>query len=223
LALWEPLARDGVARAQNNIGACFSEGLGVERDPALVREMAVAGGRWRRCGRAAQLATAYFKGVGVESDGVRAAELSSRRRGTGRRSAQDMLSWILLEGDVIRRRRRGASLGAGSCRERRRRRHDPAGHALSQRQSGVERDAAVAADWWRPRRRVGRCRRAGDAPAPRTISAAASPSNRVTRCLALRGQAGAGTLAAPSSDRFARADARGDCEAGRRAQLADAP
>ena len=29
LALWEPLARAGVARAQNNIGACFSEGLGV--------------------------------------------------------------------------------------------------------------------------------------------------------------------------------------------------
>src|ERR1700675_3484532 len=35
LALWEPLARAGVARAQNNIGACFSEGLGVARDAAL--------------------------------------------------------------------------------------------------------------------------------------------------------------------------------------------
>jgi len=35
LALWEPLARAGVARAQNNIGACFSEGLGVERDSAI--------------------------------------------------------------------------------------------------------------------------------------------------------------------------------------------
>ena len=34
LALWEPLARAGVARAQNNIGACFSDGLGVECDPA---------------------------------------------------------------------------------------------------------------------------------------------------------------------------------------------
>jgi uncharacterized protein len=35
LASWESLAQAGVGRAQNNIGACFSEGLGVERDPIL--------------------------------------------------------------------------------------------------------------------------------------------------------------------------------------------
>ena len=35
LAIWEPLARKGHARARNAIGACFAEGLGVERDPAL--------------------------------------------------------------------------------------------------------------------------------------------------------------------------------------------
>ncbi|HXV29567.1 MAG TPA: sel1 repeat family protein, partial [Sinorhizobium sp.] len=29
LAIWEPLARAGHARAQNNIGACFAGGLGV--------------------------------------------------------------------------------------------------------------------------------------------------------------------------------------------------
>lgn len=34
LALWGPLAHAGIGRAQNNIGACFAEGLGVERDPA---------------------------------------------------------------------------------------------------------------------------------------------------------------------------------------------
>ena len=33
LAIWEPLAQAGVARAQNNIGACFADGLGVEADP----------------------------------------------------------------------------------------------------------------------------------------------------------------------------------------------
>ena len=32
LAIWGPLAHAGVARAQSNIGACFAEGLGVERD-----------------------------------------------------------------------------------------------------------------------------------------------------------------------------------------------
>ena len=35
LALWEPLARAGHARAQNNIGACFAEGLGVPSDRPL--------------------------------------------------------------------------------------------------------------------------------------------------------------------------------------------
>jgi len=35
LAIWTPLGHAGVARAQSNIGACFSEGLGVERDPKL--------------------------------------------------------------------------------------------------------------------------------------------------------------------------------------------
>jgi TPR repeat protein len=32
LAIWGPLAHAGIARAQTNIGACFAEGLGVERD-----------------------------------------------------------------------------------------------------------------------------------------------------------------------------------------------
>jgi len=35
LEIWGPLAHAGVARAQNNVGACFTEGLGVERDPKL--------------------------------------------------------------------------------------------------------------------------------------------------------------------------------------------
>ena len=35
LAIWGPLAHAGVPRAQNNIGACFAEGLGVPRDLAL--------------------------------------------------------------------------------------------------------------------------------------------------------------------------------------------
>ena len=35
LEIWTPLAHAGVARAQNNIGACFAEGLSVERDAKL--------------------------------------------------------------------------------------------------------------------------------------------------------------------------------------------
>ncbi len=32
LSIWEPLARAGNARAQNNIGACFAGGMGVEKN-----------------------------------------------------------------------------------------------------------------------------------------------------------------------------------------------
>jgi TPR repeat protein len=35
LAIWGPLAHAGVGRAQNNVGACFAEGLGVPRDLVL--------------------------------------------------------------------------------------------------------------------------------------------------------------------------------------------
>lgn len=33
LSIWEPLARAGNARAQNNIGACFAGGLGSPEIP----------------------------------------------------------------------------------------------------------------------------------------------------------------------------------------------
>ena len=60
LALWEPLAQAGVARAQNNIGACFLEGLGVERNPELaVKWLSLAAER-RRPGRAAKSGDGLF-------------------------------------------------------------------------------------------------------------------------------------------------------------------
>ena len=80
LAIWEPLAQAGVARAQNNIGACFAEGLGVERDPALaVRWLTLAAEAGDPVGQR-NLAALYFKGEGVEQDYARAAELYRARR-----------------------------------------------------------------------------------------------------------------------------------------------
>ena len=35
LAIWSPLAQQGIARAQTAVGACFAYGQGVERDDAL--------------------------------------------------------------------------------------------------------------------------------------------------------------------------------------------
>src|ERR1700676_4816971 len=89
LAIWEKLAQAGVARAQNNIGACFSEGLGVERDPDLaLRGLTLAAEGGDPAGQR-NLATAYFRGLGVASDGKRASELYRAAAEQGDGLAQD--------------------------------------------------------------------------------------------------------------------------------------
>ena len=75
LAIWGPLAQSGVARAQNNVGACFAEGLGVARDPELaLRWLTLAAEAGDPVARR-NLAALYFKGEGVAQDHTRAAAL----------------------------------------------------------------------------------------------------------------------------------------------------
>src|SRR5262249_33477953 len=99
LEIWAPLAHTGVARAQNNIGACFAEGLGVERDAKLAeRWLALAAQGGDAVGQR-NLAALYFKGEGIAQDNARAAELYRAAAEQGDAQAQDMLSWMLLEGE----------------------------------------------------------------------------------------------------------------------------
>ncbi|MGN6460898.1 MAG: tetratricopeptide repeat protein, partial [Pseudolabrys sp.] len=92
LSIWGVLAHQGVARAQNNVGACFSEGIGVERDEALaLKLLTLAADAGDPIGQR-NLAAIYFKGEGVESDPVRAAELYRTAAEAGDATAQDMLS-----------------------------------------------------------------------------------------------------------------------------------
>ncbi len=101
LALWEPLARDGVARAQNNIGACFAEGLGVAPNAELAyRWLSLAAEAGDPVGQR-NLAALYFKGEGVAQDYDCAARLYRAAAEQGDGPAQDMLSWMLLEGEVV--------------------------------------------------------------------------------------------------------------------------
>jgi len=75
LEIWTPLAQAGVARAQSNIGACFSEGLGVERDAKLAERWLVLAADGGDPVGQRNLATLFFKGEGVEQDNARAASL----------------------------------------------------------------------------------------------------------------------------------------------------
>ena len=97
LDIWGPLAHAGVARAQNNVGACFAEGLGVERNASLaLRWLTLAAEAGDPVGQR-NLAALYFKGEGVEQDHERAANLYRAASEAVDAAAQDMLSWMLLE------------------------------------------------------------------------------------------------------------------------------
>jgi len=147
LEIWTPLAHAGVGRAQNNIGACFSEGLGVERDPKLAeRWLALAAAGGDPVGQR-NLASLYFKGDGVAQDNARAAELYRSAAEQGDAQAQDMLSWMLLEGavdsDYPEARRWAEAAAAQGIASSMTRLGMIFHNAL-----GVERDAAQAAAWW---------------------------------------------------------------------------
>lgn len=171
LDLWGPLAHAGVSRAQNNIGACFAEGLGVERDDALaLKWLTLAADSGDPVGRR-NLAALYFKGQdslgqGIEADFDRAAELYRLAAEAGDAPAQDMLSWMLLEGEAIAPDHAEARRWALAAAEQ--------GVAASMARLGliyhnalgVERDPAVAAHWWR------RAASAGDADGQAMLGAA---------------------------------------------------
>ncbi len=91
LAVWGPLAHAGVPRAQNNVGACFAEGLGVERDATLARRwLTLAADAGDPVGQR-NLATLYFDGVGLERDYALAVALYRAAAEQGDGPAQDPL------------------------------------------------------------------------------------------------------------------------------------
>jgi len=217
LGIWGPLAHAGVARAQNNVGACFAEGLGVDRDPELALRWLILAAQARDPVGQRNLAAAYFKGEGVAQDRARAAELYRAAAEQGDGPAQDMLSWMLLEGgipvDAVEARRwalAAAEHGIASAMTR--------VGMLYHNALGVERDPVEAACWWR------RGAAHGDADGQAMLGAAHTLGSGVPRdpvaALAwlLRAQAGGSTLAASFlAPARAALDAEGAAEAERRA------
>src|SRR5690606_18385178 len=145
LAIWEPMARAGHARAQNNIAACFSGGYGVEENAELAA-------KWLRLSAESgdpvgqrNLATLHFRGEGVKQDDDEAMRLYRLAADQGDATAQDMLSWMLAEqGDyeeakLLAEQAAGQGVAASMTR---------LGN-LYHDALGVERDAALAAGWWR--------------------------------------------------------------------------
>lgn len=148
MEIWGPLAHAGVPRVQNNFGACFADGLGVERDSKRALQwLSVSAAAGDRVGQR-NCAALYFKGEGVAQDDPRALALYRAAAEQGDRPAQDMLSIILLKSVAApdyRGARRfaepAAALGIAASMTR----HGMIFHNAL----GVDRDRARAVSWWR--------------------------------------------------------------------------
>lgn len=165
LGIWGPLAHAGVGRAQNNIGACFAEGLGVERDAALaLRWLTLSAESGDPVGQR-NLAALHFKSEGVPQSDAEAMRLYRLAADQGDGPAQDMLSWMLLESGLETDRAEAFQWASAAAE---------AGIAASMTRLGmiyhdalgVERDAGLAAEWWQ------RGAEAGDADAKAMLGAA---------------------------------------------------
>lgn len=171
LAIWEPLARAGNARAQNNIAACFSGGYGVEPDPELAA-------KWLRLSAASgdpvgqrNLATLHFRGEGVTQDDAEAMRLYRLAADQGDAVAQDMLSWMYAEqGDYAEARNFAEKAAAHGVAASMTRLGNLYHDAL-----GVPRDPAAAVSWWEKAAAL------GDADAQAMLGAAYLTGSGVAR------------------------------------------
>jgi TPR repeat protein len=216
LAIWEPLARAGNARAQNNIGACFAGGLGVARDTGLAyRWLSLSAEAGDPVGQR-NLASLLFRGEGIAPDYQRAAALYRQAAEQNDAEAQDML----LEGDLIEpdfaeaRRWALAAAKNGSASSMTRL------GMLYHNAIGVTRDPVEAAYWW------GRGAQSGDADGQAMLGAAYHLGSGVARdpveafAWLIRARHGGSALAAPFFDVVrTELDAEELMEAERRAAL----
>ena len=101
LAIWNPLAQAGVAKAQNNIGVCFANGLGVEADPTLAFRWLHAAAAGGSAAGQRNLATCYAEGRGVEQDFAEAASWYRRAAEQGDAEAQNALSRLLFDAEYL--------------------------------------------------------------------------------------------------------------------------
>jgi TPR repeat protein len=145
LALWEPLARQGVARAQSNLGAAFLEGRGVARDVDKAADLLRRAADQGDAGGQRNLALCYHEGWGVPQDHAEAAAWYEKAAMQNDADAQDMLSYLKLIGDDYEGARIWAEKAAKFGRTEAMARLGDIHHDAL----GVERNPRLAVAWWR--------------------------------------------------------------------------
>lgn len=144
LAIWEPLAREGVARAQGNIGACFALGTGVARDPDLAKKWLTAAAE-----HGDVLAQRNLGTLLLEEDRAAAAQWYRHAAERGDAISQDMIGHMLADGD-------GVAADAAEARQWLERAADGGIARAATRLGSMHHDAVggprdldAAARWWR--------------------------------------------------------------------------
>ena len=99
LAIWVGYAHAGNPCAQAEIGRCFMSGWGVERNPDLAHQWLSLAAKADDFLGQRLLGDFYFNGEDGRPDRAIAEEWYARAAGQGEPHAQDMLSWILTDGD----------------------------------------------------------------------------------------------------------------------------
>ncbi len=193
LALWEPLAQQGMARAQSNLGAAFLEGRGVARDAGKAVDWLRQASEQGDAGGQRNLAHCYYEGWGVAQDNAAAVLWYEKAAAQNDADAQDMLSYMKLDGGDYEGARTWAEKAAKFGRtEAMARLGDIHHNAL-----GVEPNPRLAAGWWRQAAMLGHAEAQAMLGAAH-ITGAGVPQDRIEALhWLLRAEAnGAGELAA---------------------------
>jgi uncharacterized protein len=148
LEIWSHLAHTGSARAQAEIGRCFVQAIGVERNPELAEKWLTLSARAGDPLGQRLLGDFHFNGEKGAPNRSIAEEWYARAARQGEPYAQDMLSWMLTESDHRKpdyaEARQWALKAADQCVPSAMTRLGLMYHNAL----GVERDPKAAAIWW---------------------------------------------------------------------------
>ncbi|WP_020178381.1 tetratricopeptide repeat protein [Methylopila sp. M107] len=197
IGVWRPLAKEKWPRAMSNLGACYAEGLGVPRNiDKAARLFSSASEAGDSVGRR-NLATLYFKGEGgVEQDDQRAAELFELAAGQGDAAAQDMLSWMMLEGQGVEYDPTEAREWALAAAEQGVATSMTRLGLIAHNALGMDRDAEEAARWWYEAARRGEADGQAMLGAALHLGAGVEQDDRAAMIWLLRAEQGGSALAA---------------------------
>ena len=98
---WTTVAKQGHARAQNNIGICYNYGYGVEKDYKKAVEWYTKSAKQGYASAQYNLGECYYHGYGVQKDYVKAVELYKKAADQGLAVAQFVLGGCYEHGHGV--------------------------------------------------------------------------------------------------------------------------